>query len=74
MGDMADMYLDSALAYYEDTGEMGPEPDYVPRRRRGPTVKTCRYCGVGGLHWRRLEGEQSKWRLFDRNNKLHSCL
>ena len=32
--------------------------------------KICKYCNTNGLHWSIIN---RKYRLFDKNNKIHIC-
>jgi len=34
-------------------------------------LKICRYCGIGSLHWVRVEG---KWKLYNRQDNPHFCV
>lgn len=36
-----------------------------------PPTKTCKFCGMDGLHWLKLN---ELWRLHDVNNTVHQCL
>ena len=33
-------------------------------------IITCKYCGVGSLHWTESEG---KYKLKDDEDKIHAC-
>ena len=60
MGDIADWHIDMMF----DAIAQGEE-DYCYEG------KVCRYCGESGFSWRKVKG---KWRLFDRQHQMHSCL
>ena len=63
MGDQADYLIDQMM---DDPYEMEREDGDGPAM----CLKTCRCCGVSGLHW---EGSGSKWRLYDMERKIHVC-
>ena len=42
-----------------------------PRRSRSVRYKTCRYCGLGGLHWE--SPVAGSWRLYNSLGDLHEC-
>jgi hypothetical protein len=81
MGEYADMALDMALnaeEYYRDHPEEfddGPDGMIVqhgPLSRRPPQIKTCWYCGVGGLIWQHSDGG---WRLSEtETGAVHVCV
>jgi hypothetical protein len=61
MGEMADWINDNgffAMLMGEDILE--------------PSLVMCRNCGEGNLHWD-ISPDNNKWRLYDRNCKLHNC-
>lgn len=74
MGEYADMALDAG---FDQWGADEPD-DYVwsgtLRRKRLPKLKTCRRCGMEGLHWGNTEGG---WRLFEYSGFMtsteHEC-
>ena len=85
MGDMADMALEHLfdIMEAEDMGcfDGDEDPDnYVgPRRRVGPLIKTCKFCGEKGLVWMKTApnkwgtGDKSGgWRLA-KNGVIHTC-
>lgn len=57
---------------YDDNYDLA----YDHRENIGPSSKSCKYCGKGGLYWHK--GVDSRWRLytsvFTHNNQtLHTC-
>lgn len=50
-------------------GIMETEADFEPAGEVYAPAKTCRYCGAGFLQW----GLDKGWRLYDENNKAHTC-
>lgn len=69
MGDMADMLIDQMM---DDPYEMEREDGDGPSQ----TTKTCRCCGVSGLHWEPANESSPKkpvWRLFDMERRIHVC-
>lgn len=57
MGDMADYHLDMIGDYDNDY-------DCLIERE-------CGYCGKKRLNW--VTTKEGKWRLSDRNGKIHTC-
>lgn len=83
MGEMADMALDHLLDIMEadDLGYPGDdeEPENYVAPRRGPLIKTCKFCGEKGLVWMKTApnkwgtGDKSGgWRLA-KNGIIHTC-
>jgi len=69
MGDMADMAFEEGLQEMIDGDR---DDEYWEHDTWFPTVdRICKYCQKGNMHWGFGPGG---WRLFDKNNVLHSCL
>jgi len=69
MGEMADLLLDQMF----DEESFEPE-DYVGPRR-GPLIKTCKFCGMNGFVWGKVWDPHTKknnWRLF-KDGVGHVC-
>jgi hypothetical protein len=74
MGDMADLAMDHAFDAWcdqedgdvDDDGLHHDDSFWMPKG----TTKTCRFCGVKGLHWGKWKGA---WRLFSKAGLLHGC-
>lgn len=71
MGEIAD----DMLANFMESGEWY---DNIGSER--PILKTCRFCGTKGLHWKLVEAKntekwmKSKWRLHYKDGKRHYCM
>ncbi len=65
MGDMADMAIEQGFQMMLDGGE---EPFVLAPRI--PRRKSCKYCGMMGLHWMQF---RELWRLVDKEGEQHTC-
>lgn len=34
-------------------------------------LKVCKYCGIGSLHWVKVEG---RWKLYTKQDNPHFCV
>lgn len=77
MGDMADFTIEQGMNEddyrYDHPYEFEDENnDYSPVPKRfAPKLKVCQNCGMGGFHW--YQTNNTGWRLFDKDNKIHNC-